>query len=90
MQCCSTDLPWRIYQNQNILFSEALTNPPNQNQLLQKPTNPWNYSPTEVTFVEEHHYFLEGLHEVDVVITILLNLQQKSQLWLTLGCEGSK
>lgn len=33
-----------------------------------------------VTFIEQHHYFLEGLHEVNVVITILLNLQQKSQL----------
>lgn len=70
--------------------SEALKNRTNQTQPLQKATNSWNYNPTELTFVEEHHYFLEGLHEVNVVITILLNLQQKSQLWLTLGGEGSK
>lgn len=29
-----------------------------------------------VTFVEEHHYFGEGFHEVDVVIAVLLNLEQ--------------
>lgn len=48
------------------------------------------YFATLITFVEEHHYFLEGFHEVDVVITVLLNLEQQSQFRLTLGCKGSK
>ena len=40
-----------------------------------------------LTFVEEHHYLGEGLHEVDVVIAVLLDLQQQHQLRLTLSAE---
>lgn len=41
-----------------------------------------------LTFVEEHHDLGEGLHEVDVVIAVLLDLQQQAELRLTLGGEG--
>ena len=44
-----------------------------------------NYS-----FIKKHHYFLEGFHEMNVVIAILLNLQLQSRLRLTLSSEGSK
>ena len=37
------------------------------------------------TFVEQNHDFLEGLHEVDVVITVLLDLQQESKFREALG-----
>lgn len=40
------------------------------------------------TFVEEHHDLLKGLHEVDVVIAVLLDLQQQAELGQTLGGEG--
>ena len=40
------------------------------------------------TFVEEHHDLLEGLHEVDVVVAVLLDLQQQAELGQTLGGEG--
>lgn len=40
------------------------------------------------TFVEEHHDLLEGLHEVDVVVAVLLNLQQQTEFRQTLGGEG--
>lgn len=41
-----------------------------------------------LTFVEEHHDLGEGLHEVDVVVAVLLDLQQQAELRLTLGGEG--
>ena len=41
-----------------------------------------------LAFVEEHHYFREGLHEVDVVVAVLLDLQQQAELRQTLGGEG--
>lgn len=31
------------------------------------------------TFVEEHHDLLKSLHEVDVVVTVLLDLQQQTE-----------
>lgn len=40
------------------------------------------------TFVEEHHDLLKGLHEVDVVVAVLLDLQQQAELGQTLGGEG--
>lgn len=40
-----------------------------------------------LTLVEEYHYLREGLHEVDVVIAVLLDLQQQHQLRLTLSAE---
>lgn len=40
------------------------------------------------TFVEEHHNLLKGLHEVDVVVAVLLDLQQQAELGQTLGGEG--
>lgn len=40
------------------------------------------------TFVEQHHDLLEGLHEVDVVVAVLLDLQQQAELGETLGGEG--
>lgn len=40
------------------------------------------------TFVEEHHYLLKGLHEVDVVVAVLLDLKQQAELGQTLGGEG--
>lgn len=40
------------------------------------------------TFVEEHHDLLKGLHEVDVVVAVLLNLQQQTEFRQTLGGEG--
>lgn len=40
------------------------------------------------TFVEEHHDLLEGPHEVDVVVAVLLDLQQQAELRQTLGGEG--
>ena len=40
------------------------------------------------TFIEEHHDLLEGLHEVDVVVAVLLNLQQQAELRQTLRGEG--
>lgn len=40
------------------------------------------------TFVEEHHDLLEGVHEVDVVVAVLLDLQQQAELRQTLGGEG--
>ena len=40
-----------------------------------------------LTFVEEHHYLWEGLHEVDVVIAVLLDLQEQHKLRLTLSAE---
>lgn len=58
--------PEGLNQDQTIL----------QSRLKQKMKS----TPQRFTFIEEHHYFLEGLHEVNVIITILLNLQQKSQL----------
>ena len=33
-----------------------------------------------LTFVEEHHNLLEGLHEVDVVIAVLLDFHQQDDL----------
>lgn len=44
--------------------------------------------PRRRTFVEEHHDLLEGLHEVDVVVAVLLDLQQQSELRQALGREG--
>lgn len=41
-----------------------------------------------LTFVEQNNNFLEGLHEVDVVIAIFLDLQQKSKFWDALGCKS--
>lgn len=40
------------------------------------------------TFVEEHHDLLKGLHEVDVVVAVLLDLHEQAELRLTLGGEG--
>lgn len=40
------------------------------------------------TFVEEHHDLLKRLHEVDVVVAVLLDLQQQADLGQTLGGEG--
>lgn len=37
------------------------------------------------TFVEQHNNFLEGLHEVDVVVTVLLDLQQECEFREALG-----
>lgn len=34
------------------------------------------FSQPPLTFVEQHHNLLEGLHEVDVVVAVLLDLQQ--------------
>lgn len=31
------------------------------------------------TFVEQHHNLLEGLHEVDVVVAVLLDLQEQCE-----------
>lgn len=42
------------------------------------------------TFVEENHDLLEGLHEVDVVVAVLLNLLQQDELRLALGTEHSQ
>lgn len=39
------------------------------------------------TFVKENHDLLKRLHEVDVVVTVLLDLLQEDQLWLALGAE---
>lgn len=39
------------------------------------------------TFVEEHHDLLKGLHEVDVVVAVLLDLQEQHQLRLALSAE---
>lgn len=39
----------------------------------------------KLTFVEQNHNFLEGLHEVNVVVTILLDLQQESEFREALG-----
>lgn len=36
--------------------------------------------PDTPTFVEEHHDLLKGLHEVDVVVAVLLDLQQEAEL----------
>ena len=41
-----------------------------------------------LTFVEEHYDLLKGLHEVDVVIAVLLDLQQESELRQALGGKG--
>ena len=38
-----------------------------------------------LTFVEQNNNFLESLHEVDVVITVFLDLQQKSKFREALG-----
>lgn len=43
-----------------------------------------------VTFVEENHNLLKGLHEVDVVVAVLLDLLQQGQLRLALGAEHSQ
>ena len=42
---------------------------------------------TTLTFVKQHHDLLEGLHEVDVVIAVLLDLQQQGELREALGGE---
>ena len=42
------------------------------------------------TFVEEDHDLLEGLHEVNVVVAVLLDLDQEADLRLALGGEGLK
>lgn len=42
------------------------------------------------TFVKENHNLLKGFHEMDVVVTVFLNLLQKDQLWLALGTEHSQ
>lgn len=42
------------------------------------------------TFIEENHDLLKGFHEVDVVVTVLLNLLQQDQLGLALGAEHSQ
>lgn len=42
------------------------------------------------TFVEENHDLLEGLHEVDVVVAVFLNLLQQDELRLALGTEHSQ
>lgn len=39
----------------------------------------------KLTFVEQYNNFLEGLHEVDVVVTVLLDLQQESKFREALG-----
>lgn len=41
-----------------------------------------------LTFIEEHHNLGKGLHEVDVIIAVLLDLKQQVELRLTLGGEG--
>lgn len=38
-----------------------------------------------LTFIEQYNNFLEGFHEMDVVITVLLDLQQESKLREALG-----
>lgn len=43
---------------------------------------------TTPTFVEEHHDLLKSLHEVNVVVAVLLDLQQQAKLRQTLGGEG--
>lgn len=45
-------------------------------------------SSTEDTFVKKHHDLLEGLHEVDIVVAVLLDLQQEGELRQALGGEG--
>lgn len=40
------------------------------------------------TFVEEHNNLLKSLHEVDVVVAVLLDLQQQTEFRQTLGGEG--
>ena len=41
-----------------------------------------------VTFVEQHHNLLEGVHEVDVVVAVLLHLHEQQDLRGSLGCES--
>lgn len=40
------------------------------------------------TFIEQQNDLLEGFHEVDVVVTVLLNPQQKRELRKALCGEG--
>ena len=40
------------------------------------------------TFIQEDHDLLEGLHEVDVVVAVLLDLDKQADLGLALGGEG--
>lgn len=42
------------------------------------------------TFIKQNHDLLKGFHEVDVVVTVLLDLLEEDQLGLALGAEHSQ